>query len=88
MAPHELVSDCEVDWELVEPGLDADAAAVLLAWWAAMPPPRPTKTAALSTAATTRDRAAGWRRRPGRRVPSLARRATAPRSVPASGSGM
>jgi len=69
----------EVEPELPELELAAelDAAAVVLAWWAAMPPPRPRKTAALSTPAASRDRAAGWRRRRGRRVPLRARRAAA-----------
>jgi hypothetical protein len=47
---------------------------VAAVWLAAMPAPRPRNRTALRAPATTRERAAGWRRRTGRRVP--------PRPVP------
>jgi hypothetical protein len=58
------------------------AAAVLVVpvWLTAMPAPRLRNNTALSMPATTRDRAAGWRRRAGRRVP--------PRRGPGAGGGL
>jgi hypothetical protein len=64
VAPHEPEPEPELELEAeLVAELAPDAAAVLAAGWAAMPPPRPRKTAALSTPATSRARAAGWRRR-------------------------
>jgi hypothetical protein len=71
----ELVSS----WERAEFELAAELA-VVAAWLAAMPAPSPRKSTALSAPATTRDRAAGWRRRIGRWVP--------PRWGPGAGVGL
>jgi hypothetical protein len=76
VAPHELELDPLSDCEPAALELAAVTAAVA-ARWAAMPPPRPRKTAALSTPAATRDRAAAWRRRRGRPLRSPARPARA-----------
>jgi hypothetical protein len=63
-------------WELAE--LEPAAEVVVVAiWLAAMPAPRPRNSTALSMPATTRDRAAGWRRQTDRRVP--------PRRLPGGG---
>jgi hypothetical protein len=66
-------------WELAELELAAEVVVVPV-WLAAMPVPRPRNNTALSMPATTRDRAAGWRRRTDRRVPS--------RRVPSVGVGL
>ncbi|HZD01407.1 MAG TPA: hypothetical protein VFA46_14810 [Actinomycetes bacterium] len=62
VAPHDAASDPVSDCEPLELELAAelvpDVTAAVLAWRAAMPPPMPRKTAALSTPAATRDRAA------------------------------
>jgi hypothetical protein len=52
-------------WALAEPDTAAEVAVPVPAWLAAMPAPRPRNSTALSAPATTRDRAAGWRRRRG-----------------------
>src|SRR4029453_6480937 len=54
-------------WVVAEPEKAAEVGVSSPVCCAAMPAPRPRNSTALSVPATTRDRAAGWRRRDDRR---------------------